>query len=350
MMKFSLLSAAIALALTGCGGSSSLSEGEATTPVTLSVSDAPLDDVNAVVLSYSRVAFLPIGEDDSEGEGGPIVIDIYKTDEQGNYVDENDIPLAEGETPLPLMVDLLSYQGSQSKALVTDQQVPVGNYKLCVFVNDGDHPSFPSYVVVDDSGNQAPLSVKGNGKCPQGVGDLEQTGVLFFNEAFAVNADNNNFVVEFDLRRGLKEANGQNTGYSIQRTSVDLINTITTGTISGSVALTGFQGCESDSTSGNGFSHAVYLYQGDVAQAEMGPFSSSDLTTPITAANVNYDESSNSYSYEFGFVTPGQYSLGYTCTANDDAEEGLVIGEEFSIYQASTPVSVEAGAKADYNF
>ncbi len=350
MIKYSLLCASAALVLVACGGSSSSAGSKVTAPVTLSVSDAPLDDVNSVVLSYSKVAFLPIGENDSEGEGGPIVIDIFKTDEAGNFLDENGERLPEGETPLPLRVDLLDYQGSQAKALVTNYLIPEGNYKLCVFVNDGDHPTYPSNVVVDSSGNQAPLSVKGNGNCPQGVGEVAETGVLYFNETFAVNAQNNNFVVEFDLRRGLKEANGQTTGYSIQRTSVDLINTVTTGTIAGAVALTSFQACEADTVSANGYAHAVYLYQGDLTQAEMGPFFESDLATPLTAANVNYDEATNSYSYEFGFVAPGQYSLGYTCSANDDSQEELTQGEEFSIYKGSTAVSVEGAGTANYDF
>ena len=41
---------------------------------------------------------------------------------------------------------------------------------------------------------------------------------------------------EFDLRRGLKDGTGQNEGYSIQRTSATLINTVTTGEIQGDVA------------------------------------------------------------------------------------------------------------------
>lgn len=56
------------------------------------------------------------------------------------------------------------------------------------------------------------------------------------------------------------------------------------------------------------------------------------------------------YEYEFGFVEPGTYSVGYTCTANDDSEEGIVAGETFSIYQATSGLTVSAGADTDADF
>lgn len=222
-IKFSLVGAAVVVALFGCNSDSNTIT--TTTPVTLSVSDAPIDDVSEVVITYSKVAFLPL-----DG-GSPQIFEVYKTDEEGNYVDENGDPIPDGEDPLPLSVNLLNYQGSDVQELVEDEVIPSGNYKLCVFANDGDHPDYPSYVIDEATGNQIPLTVKGDGACPQGVGKEPNSGVLFFNNTFAVNPDNNEFVVEFDLRRGLKDGTGQNEGYSIQRTSVTLINTVTTGEI-----------------------------------------------------------------------------------------------------------------------
>ncbi len=42
----------------------------------------------------------------------------YKTDEEGNYVDENGNLIPDGEDPLPLSVNLLNYQGSDVQELV----------------------------------------------------------------------------------------------------------------------------------------------------------------------------------------------------------------------------------------
>ena len=342
-MKIGLISASITVALIGCNSDSD--SVSTMTPVTLSVSDAPIDDVSEVVITYNKVAFLPL-------DGGiPQVFDVYKTDEEGNLVDEDGNPLPEGEDPLPLSVNLLNFQGSDAQELVDDELIPTGNYKLCVFANDGDHPNYPSYVIDEATGNQIPLTVKGDGACPQGVGKDPDSGVLFFNNTFAVNPDNNEFVVEFDLRRGLKDGTGQNEGYSIQRTSVTLINTVTTGEIQGDVATLTYQSCETDTPSANGYSHAVYLYQGNIAEENMGPFAGAEgQAMPIAAANVVQDVDDANYEYEFGFVEPGTYSVGYTCTANDDSEEGIVAGETFSIYQSTSGLNVSVGTNTDADF
>ncbi|MFH4801450.1 DUF4382 domain-containing protein [Vibrio diabolicus] len=342
-MKIGLISASIAVALIGCNSDSD--SVSTMTPVTLSVSDAPIDDVSEVVITYNKVAFLPLDGDT------PQVFDVYKTDEEGNLVDEDGTPLPEGEDPLPLSVNLLNFQGSDAQELVDDELIPTGNYKLCVFANDGDHPNYPSYVIDEATGNQIPLTVKGDGACPQGVGKDPDSGVLFFNNTFSVNPDNNEFVVEFDLRRGLKDGTGQNEGYSIQRTSVSLINTVTTGEIQGDVATLTYQSCETDTPSANGYAHAVYLYQGNIAEENMGPFAGAEgQAMPIAAANVVQDVDDANYEYEFGFVEPGTYSVGYTCTANDDSEEGIVAGETFSIYQSTSGLNVSVGTNTDANF
>lgn len=334
--KISLIGAAVIFALTGCNSDSS--SVSATTPVSLSVSDAPIDDVSEVVVTYSKVAFLPVGE------GEPQIFNVYKTDEDGNYVDEEGDLLPDDADPLPLSVNLLDFQGSDAQELIDKELIPTGNYQLCVFANDGDHPEYPSYVVEEGTGNQMPLTVKGNGKCPQGVGDEPNSGVLFFNNQFAVNPDNNDYVVEFDLRRGLKEATGKDEGYTIQRTSISLINTITTGNLGGNVDVNTYDNCMSDTPSGNDYAHAVYLYEGDIVQADMGSFAPSESQAPIASANVTTEDEGTTYQYEFGYVEPGTYSIGYTCTANDDSEEGIVDGETFGIYTSTSGLGVSAGS------
>ncbi|MHC6528418.1 DUF4382 domain-containing protein [Vibrio proteolyticus] len=340
--NMAMVAGAVALALTGCGSDSG-SDSNSTTPVTLSVSDAPVDDVSEVVVTYSKVAFLPLGG------GDPVVVEVYKRDAEGNLIDENGDPLPDGQEPLPLSVNLLDFQGSDAQALVEDQVLDNGDYKLCVFANDGDHPEYPSYVVETASGNQYPLTVKGEGKCPQGVGEEPNAGVLYFNDTFTVNNQNDDFVLEFDLRRGLKEDTTSPDNYTIQRTSVALINTVTTGEIEGEIATATYGACETDSPSGNGYAHAVYLYSGDVAQADMGTFAGTGSVAPLSAANVTTDDNGISYEYEFGYLAPGTYSIGYTCTANDDSEEGIVDGETFRIHASQSNIVVTAGQGSEAN-
>ncbi|MEZ8325120.1 DUF4382 domain-containing protein [Vibrio cyclitrophicus] len=329
-LKETALASLVLAGLVGCGGDSGSSS--STTPITLSVSDAPVDDVKDVTVTFSKVALLP-----TQG-GTTLVYDVYKTDENGDYVDENGDPLTDGEDPIPLSVNLLDYQGSDALPLIENEVVPVGSYKLCVFANDGDHPTHPSYVVENDDSIRE-LTVKGNGACPQGVGKEDNAGVLYFNDSFNVNQQSNDFVVEFDLRRGLKNSSTF-PDYTIQRTSVSLINTVETGNIEGTVSSTTFAAC--NPTNDNTYVQSVYLYEGNVDKADMAPIGGSDEVKPITSASVAMNEAQTNYEFSLGFIDPGTYSLGYTCTAQHDSDEDNAdpVADGFDIYEVQNSVQV----------
>lgn len=329
-LKLTAVAGVVSLALVGCGGDSS--SPAATTPVTLSVTDAPVDEVKEVVVTFGTVALLP------QGGGSPLIYDVYLTDDEGNPVDENGDPIPDGEDPVPLSINLLDYQGSKVMPLIKDEVVTVGNYKLCVFANDGDHPTHPSYVIEDDD-TERELSVKGNGACPQGVGKIDNTGVLYFNDSFAVNPQNNDFAVEFDLRRGLKNTSTF-PDYSIQRTSVTLINTAVTGNIEGTVATATFNACNDPADTN--VAQAVYLYETGTTQENMAPIGGTDTVKPLTSATVSYNETQQFYEFSFGFLDPGNYNLGYTCTAqHDDGEESSdPVAAGFNIYSVQSDLAV----------
>ncbi|MEZ8615409.1 DUF4382 domain-containing protein [Vibrio splendidus] len=338
-LKETALASLVLAGLVGCGGDSGSSS--STTPITLSVSDAPIDDVKDVTVTFSKVALLP-----QEG-GSPLIYDVYKTDENGDYVDENGDPLPDGEDPIPLSVNLLDYQGSEALPLIENEVIPVGSYKLCVFANDGDHPTDPSYVIENDDMTRE-LTVKGEGACPQGVGKEDNAGVLYFNDSFNVNQQSNDFVVEFDLRRGLKNSSSL-PDYTIQRTSVSLINTVETGNIEGTVALSTYNTCNGGD---NTFVQSVYLYEGDIAKADMAPIGGSDEVKPITSASVAMNEAQTNYEFSLGFIDPGTYSLGYTCTAQHDSDEdnAAPLAAGFAIYEAEDGVQVTVGQDSQVSF
>ncbi|MFS1444385.1 hypothetical protein CWO17_14925 [Vibrio sp. 10N.286.45.A3] len=338
-LKETALASLVLAGLVGCGGDSGSSS--STTPITLSVSDAPIDDVKDVTVTFSKVALLP------QGGGSPLIYDVYKTDENGNYVDENGDPLPDGADPIPLSVNLLDYQGSDALPLIENEVVPVGSYKLCVFANDGDHPTDPSYVIENDDTNRE-LTVKGNGACPQGVGKEDNAGVLYFNNSFNVNQQSNDFVVEFDLRRGLKNSSTF-PDYTIQRTSVSLINTVETGNIEGTVALSTYDTCNGGDTT---FVQSIYLYEGNVEQADMVPIGGSDEVKPVTSASVTMNEAQTDYEFSLGFIDPGTYSLGYTCTAQHDSGEDNAdpVADGFEIYDVQNGVQVTVGQDSQVSF
>ncbi|CDT93996.1 Hypothetical protein VCR14J2_230075 [Vibrio coralliirubri] len=339
-LKETALASLVLAGLVGCGGDSGSSS--STTPITLSVSDAPIDDVKDVTVTFSKVALLP------QGGGSPLIYDVYKTDENGDYVDENGDPLPDGEDPIPLSVNLLDYQGSDALPLIENEVIPVGSYKLCVFANDGDHPTDPSFVIENDDMTRE-LTVKGEGACPQGVGKEDNAGVLYFNNSFNVNQQSNDFVVEFDLRRGLKNSSTF-PDYTIQRTSVSLINTVETGNIEGTVAKQTFDACRL--TTDNTFVQAVYLYEGNIDKDDMAPIGGSEEVKPVTSASVVLGEDQTNFEFSLGFIDPGTYSLGYTCTAQHDSDEdnAAPLAAGFAIYEAQNGVLVTVGQDSQVSF
>ncbi|CAK2037602.1 DUF4382 domain-containing protein [Vibrio crassostreae] len=338
-LKETALASLVLAGLVGCGGDSGSSS--STTPITLSVSDAPIDDVKDVTVTFSKVALLP------QGGGSPLIYDVYKTDENGDYVDENGDPLPDGEDPIPLGVNLLDYQGSDALPLIENEVIPVGSYKLCVFANDGDHPTHPSYVVKDDNTVQE-LSVKGERSCPQSVGKEDNAGVIFINKKFDINQQSNDFVLEFDLRRVLKNSSTF-PDYTIQSTSVSLINMVETGNIEGTVALQTYGNCLTDN---GGTVQAVYLYEDGTSQADMAPIGGNDGVKPITSASVTMNQAQTNYEFSLGFIDPGTYSLGYTCTAQYDSDEDNAdpVADGFAIYKAQTGVQVTVGQDSQVSF
>ncbi|MBY7729605.1 DUF4382 domain-containing protein [Vibrio splendidus] len=338
-LKETVLASLVLAGLVGCGGDSGSSS--STTPITLSVSDAPIDDVKDVTVTFSKVALLP------QQGGSPLIYDVYKTDENGDYVDVNGDPLPDGADPIPLSVNLLDYQGSDALPLIENEVIPVGSYKLCVFANDGDHPTDPSYVVENDDTTRE-LTVKGEGACPQGVGKEDNAGVLYFNNSFNVNQQSNDFVVEFDLRRGLKNSSTF-PDYTIQRTSVSLINTVETGNIEGTVALSTYDTCNGGD---NTFAQSVYLYEGNVDKPDMAPIGGSDEVKPITSASVAMNQAQTNYEFSLGFIDPGTYSLGYTCTAQHDSDEDNAdpVADGFEIFDVQNSVQVVVGQDSQVSF
>ncbi|MCW1891000.1 DUF4382 domain-containing protein [Vibrio chagasii] len=122
--------------------------------------------------------------------------------------------MPDGEDPIPLSVNLLDYQGSgDALPLIENEVIPVGSYKLCVFANDGDHPTDPSYVIENDTTHELTVKVKVRVRKVW----VKKITLVLRGDSFNVNQQSNDFVVEFDLRRGLKNSSTF-PDYTIQRT------------------------------------------------------------------------------------------------------------------------------------
>ncbi len=328
------------LLLAGCNSDDSSFKTETGT-FSLAVSDAPVDDANKVVLAFEDVVLIPFDPETDTKTGDPIIMNI-----------SNDGELRQ--------IDLMQYQGSNAETIVSEQTLAPGDYAMCLYVKDGTqlNDTSLSYVEKADATMKG-LVVNSRGSCYGTKPDTSDQGRLKFSQKgqyVKVHAGNNSYVVEFDLRKGLADPTGKDY-MNMNSNAVSLVNASEAGHIGGEVSPIQYQACEADSASLNAINdapavHAVYLYAGEMDRSAMGDLGApEELNTPVAIADVNEteDELGNvTYSYEFGYIGPGTYTVGYTCTAYvDNADTHEASEDGFLIYQHYTPVVVFEGERTE---
>ncbi|MGL5358903.1 MAG: DUF4382 domain-containing protein [Shewanella sp.] len=332
-MQKSALALTLAGWLFGCGGSDSSEPAVQKGTFSLGVSDNPADAAS-VTIAFKQVVL--------KNEAGSFSFNVAPN----------------GELKF---VDLLKFQGGAVATLVSGQAIPVGEYQMCLYMQNNTAASNASSHVQTFDGNLHGLTTNSNGSCG-GVGaDDNDTGRLFFNKKFTIAAGMNNFVAEFDLSKGLQDPHGNKDYWTLKPTAVQLFNQSEVGAIKGRVSPEVISGCEVKA-GGSDFSSAVYLYPANTTLAQMQDFrSAADSPTeiaPIAGARVNevIDASGKviGHEYEFGFVVAGDYSLGYTCLAQHDDPEVNNTAEDikapFFIYDAELGVKVTAKGVAEHHF
>lgn len=297
-----LLASSIA-ALTACGGGgggSSGGSGDGTGSFSLSVTDAAVDSANQVVVEFSGVAI-----QSADGETIEFAFDEPKS------------------------IDLLALQGSASESLLTDEEVPTGEYEwIRLDVNAENDGVTDSFLELSD-GNMVELWV------PSG----SQTGLKLVS-GFTVTAGGNvDFTIDFDLRKSVVMPPADVIGGALLKPALRLVDNTSVGTITGSVdgeLIT--EQCENPAAD----TGAVYVFTG--ADATVTDVSGNDETDPITTALVSDD--SGTFAYEAGFLSEGDYTLAYTCgTASDNPE-----AEDSLTFVGTTNASVEADSTTEVNF
>lgn len=341
---YSLVAICGGLFLTGCGSDSSETSEQNTATFSLAVSDAPVDDANKVVLAFEDVVLVPFDPDTGKKMGEPIPMDVSENGELRR-------------------IDLMQYQGSDAETIISEETVEPGDYALCVYAKDGKYMNDDSLSYVEKTdGSFKGLVVPSKGSCFGYKPATEDQGRLVFSqkgEHVTIHTGHNRYVVEFDLRKGLDDPQGLDY-MLMDSNAVSLVNSSESGHIGGIVSSTQYQACEADSAALNAIQdvpavHAVYLYAGVMERTLMGDSGANDptLSEPVAIANVNKTsdaEGNPVYDYEFGYIGPGEYSLGYTCTAYVDTPENHETADHgFLIYQHYSPVEVGAGESTEQN-
>ena len=292
----------LAATLVACGGGSGDSTPDpapTTSTFSLAISDAPVDQANAVVVYFNTVELI--------GPDGPITFDVR---------DENNDPQA---------IDLLNYQGEAFITIVDATDIPAGTYtQLRLEVTED------SYIEMDSGTFE--LKVPSN--------ELKLDGIEALPGVEAA------YTVEFDLRKSLVDPVGQPNTIFLKPRGVRLVANDTVGTLFGSVSadLIASAACSGklDMDAGN----AVYVYEGDSLNPELlgddadAP-ANADEISPYTVANVNFNETSQRYEFVAGYLPAGNYTVGFSCLAFNDEPETDENAEVFS-FQAVVETSVVA--------
>ncbi|MBT8118147.1 MAG: DUF4382 domain-containing protein [Gammaproteobacteria bacterium] len=248
--------------------------------LTLSITDAPIDDAIEVWVQFDGIELKPSASDE------PITLTFNP----------------------PMSIDLLTLQGQSSAPMLTNQTLPTGTYdwlRLKVTaVNDG---ILDSYIKLSDNSVHE-LDIPGG----------SESGLKVIGGLEVIANTPTSMTIDFDLRKSIVMTSTAN--YELNPV-LKLVDDATANSIIGTVelsALTGTDCPDADPSTGN----AIYLYKElNVTPDDVGSFGSE----PVSSALVAMNNISGVYEYEFGFIPLGKYTLAFTCQAdlddpmNDDA-------------------------------
>jgi hypothetical protein len=321
LLKQSIL-ACVTLSLISCGGSDSSTEEQLDAPAifSLGLSDAPVDEAEAVYIELDSIKLTSTDESQGKQE---TVIDKF-TDSTG----------AEVET---IQVNLLDFQGSSQIKIVDEAQnieLVNGVYEMELTVIDAG-----SYVLLDNDATQHAIKVPSS--------RLKLGEFMVNDEAVQVN-DTPAYTVEFDLRQSLvlRGNSNNNNGFIIKPHGVRIVSL--SGDIGGSVSspFTNLGECN------------VYLYGADVAEygdmfditdeSFVAPTEDITASAPLATTTVNVDG-----TYSIGFVEAGTYQIALTCGTDNDNNiqfDALTIPSAADITPDVQTIEVTSGQVTTVNF
>eukprot|EP00163_Fabomonas_tropica_P011541 TRINITY_DN2226_c0_g7_i1.p2 TRINITY_DN2226_c0_g7~~TRINITY_DN2226_c0_g7_i1.p2 ORF type:complete len:312 (+),score=45.96 TRINITY_DN2226_c0_g7_i1:3083-4018(+) len=269
---------ALAASIAACGGGSDGSVSSSTGQVSFDVTDAPAMEFVDVTVSFTGIRLKPEGGDWVE----------FTFDEAKTW-------------------NLLDLQGGVSEPLITDEEVPAGQYSELRLMVDTDG----SYVVTESEPDvEKSLAV------PSG----EQSG-LKLKGGFIVAADTTtDFTIDFDVSKSIVNPQGQSLADYLLKPSLRLVNNLEVGAITGQVDYATINSTRfSDETLADcseGYEGAAYIFAGaDVTPTDLNV---NNEENPLLVIPVTYDEETSLYSYTAAFLPEGPYTVAYSCQLDDN--------------------------------
>lgn len=302
-MRVILLATLLIVALAGCGGDDSGNEDTGSSQssqgfLNLSITDAPIDEVDSVIVQFTGVEIQP---------------------ETGDRL--------EFEFEEPRQIDLLDLQSGVSDFLLAQKPLPAGRYSWIRLKVETGPGSLDSYVKLADDSIYPLVIPSGN-----------QSG-LKLNRGFIVPAGATaSFTIDFDLRKSVHKPSPESSDEYRLRPTLRLVDNVEAGSIAGTVDPDLISHAE-------GSVCAVYLFEGrDAVPADININGSE--TGPLTTASIKLDPLSGEYTFRAAFLNAGDYTLAFTCQAGDDDPET----DDHIIFGETANVAVLAGAETICDF
>jgi hypothetical protein len=299
-LVWTLLVSMIVFVLAGCsgGGGDAPNSGR----VSVSVTDAPVDDASSVVVQFSGVAFK------REGESAEAVQNLS-----------------------PRQLNLLEYQEGRAALLLDGVTLPAGKYEWVRLIVDNQQNVRDSYITLT-TGEECELRV------PSGA----ESG-LKLNRGFTLPANGSvALTIDFDLRKSIHAPPGQQgstesctQGY-LMRPTLRIVEDANVGAIAGTVdsALV-TEDCLPK----------VYVFSGSgITPDDLEDTAAASDVDPLVVASVDVQNGATTFAYKAAFLTPGAYTVAFTCSDDDPTADDVLT------FTTAQTVTVQNNLIASANF
>lgn len=299
---FSVISlSSLAVLLGGClGGGSSGSSGK----LTLSITDAPVDEAQHVYVQFSGLEIHGSSMND-------ITLNFCADPGNANNTVVSTIACTKSK---PMQIDLLNLSSGKSETLISGYTLDADHYQWVRLMVDTAN-QLDSYIVLGD-GSTHELTI------PSGA----ETGLKLVRGFDVAAGGNMDFTIDFDLRKSVHTNNGS----YLLRPALRLVDNLQVGSVAGSVSPSLLTNCNGP---------AVYVYAGsDITPVDVN---TNLNTNPITSAAVNLTDN----TYKAAFLEAGNYTVTFTCAAADDPAATNML-----TFSGTSNVTVTANTKTEHNF
>ncbi len=297
--------------LAGCGGGGSSDTvtpppPPATGTISVSITDDPWHDMDSMVI---RVTGMDFGHNNGE---------VHSFDMPGGPVD----------------VDMMQLQNGVHQALMSDVELPSGDYDWMRLRIDAGQ----SFMRDGGTGGQHGFRM-----------GMDAGEGLEVHEPFRIEAGSHgDYMLDYDLRQGVRHSHNGMMGDQFElHSAMRLIRIEQAGGIFGDVDPSlldiNHPGCVS---SGGG--NWVYAFPGDAdTPDDIADVESDGIPGPIATDRVEMDPGTGAHEFHFGYLQEGTYRFAFTCAGERD-ESGdddypLDPDEAFDFQHFSGPIEIVAG-------